>query len=441
MTRIFISYSRTNYAFASSLANQLAAFGHDIFIDVEDIDAGLDWSDTIQQGLDTCDIMLLVVTPAAMKSEQVGREWKYFLGRRKPILPLQLETANLDYQLDSLQRINFETQSFDAALPQLIAQLGRMGAGAQPQAFSPAPAPSSFPAHPSVTPPARAATSGTTPHRHTLPYGLLAVGLVFLLVLVGAGVILSGVLDGGDNDGEAVDASAVPTVPAIDNPLRYPAYAGIPLDAASELATGRTVIRAADVAPGVVRATTTEGVPTIGDPVAPIILAEYADFSCPHCSDYAAEVERILTELVRTGLARFSFNIVTFVGRDYSEQAGEAALCAAEQGAFWEYHSELFDILDVEGREGFVEQPLVTRATELGLGPALMQECLDSDRQLAVLDRIESQRSDLGVNAAPTLVYSTDNGATWQFFTDADGSQTTRGSFEEVKALVESVQP
>lgn len=145
--------------------------------------------------------------------------------------------------------------------------------------------------------------------------------------------------------------------------------------------------------------------------------------------------------MVRTGQALYTFNILTFVGGEYSQVAGKAALCAGEQGAFWEYRSELYAIQSRESSQEFTQGRLVEKAIELGLNPESFQACLDSDTQSEVMQQMEQRRNDLGLNSVPTVVYSTDGGDNWQFFTSTDGSQTTRASFNEVKALVESVQP
>lgn len=227
----------------------------------------------------------------------------------------------------------------------------------------------------------------------------------------------------------------------LDDASRYPAFAGIPLDVDAASATGRFVVPAPDVAPGVVRGVLEDGTPYIGNPNAPIILAEYSDFSCPHCAEYAPEAERIITEMVRTGQALYTFNILTFVGGEYSQTAGKAALCAGEQGAFWEYRSELYTIQSREGHQEFTSDRLIEKASELGLNRELFQACLDAEAQTEVMQQMEQRRNDLGINSVPTVVYSTDRGDNWQFFSSGDGSQTPRASFAEVQALVESVQP
>jgi hypothetical protein len=149
VARIFISYSRKDEVFARRLAKSLSDLGADIWIDVEDIPAGMKWSSAIQQGLTVSDVMLVILSPDSMKSSNVEDEWQYFLDKRKPIIPvLARPTDNIHFQLNRLQYIDFYRQPYDAALIHLHDELARKGARLEPivpiasvqPAFSHAPA-------------------------------------------------------------------------------------------------------------------------------------------------------------------------------------------------------------------------------------------------------------------------------------------------------------
>ncbi|MBZ0315582.1 MAG: TIR domain-containing protein [Anaerolineae bacterium] len=127
--KIFISYRRVDEEFARKLAASLVEAQHEVWIDVEDITPGHIWSDDIQQGLDLCEILLLIVTPPAMDSTNVGDEWRYYHSNSKPIIPLILVKADLPYQLNALEYIDFQNQPYDAALARL---LGALAAGVIP---------------------------------------------------------------------------------------------------------------------------------------------------------------------------------------------------------------------------------------------------------------------------------------------------------------------
>lgn len=127
MTRIFISYSRTDESFARQLASELSNLSADIWIDVEDIPAGMKWSSAIQQGLDTADVLIVVISPESMTSRNVEDEWQYFLDHDKPVIPILLREAKIHFQLNRVQWIDFKNQPFDVALLDLHGELRRNG--------------------------------------------------------------------------------------------------------------------------------------------------------------------------------------------------------------------------------------------------------------------------------------------------------------------------
>jgi hypothetical protein len=125
MPRLFISYSRMDETFARRLATSLSQMGADIWIDLQNIPAGMKWSSAIQQGLDICDAMILIISPSSMASPNVEDEWQDYRDRNKVIVPVLYQPANVHYQLRRIQHINFHSQAYDLALSQLHAELWR----------------------------------------------------------------------------------------------------------------------------------------------------------------------------------------------------------------------------------------------------------------------------------------------------------------------------
>lgn len=127
MSSIFVSYSRKNEPFARKLARALSDSGVDVWLDVEDIPAGMKWSSAIQQGLDTANLLIVVITPDSMASTNVEDEWQYYLDNKKTVIPVLLEPTKIHFQLARIQYIDFHTQDFDTAFVQLVAELQRKG--------------------------------------------------------------------------------------------------------------------------------------------------------------------------------------------------------------------------------------------------------------------------------------------------------------------------
>jgi len=99
-------------------------------------------------------------------------------------------------------------------------------------------------------------------------------------------------------------------------------------------AAGR--FRIADRPPGL------DGAEIKGNPGAPVVIAEFSDFQCPFCKrwvdqSYGALQGRLGDDVA---LAFLHFPIVQI--HPNAGNAGAAAICAGEQGKFWEMHDLLF---------------------------------------------------------------------------------------------------
>lgn len=128
MSKVFISYARADVDFARKLAARLASIGAEIWIDIEAIPSGVNWSSSIQQGLEQAELMILALSAASIDSENVGNEWQYFLDEKKPIIPILLEPIKVNhFQLRRLQYVEFHNQPFDLAFSRLQSELVRKG--------------------------------------------------------------------------------------------------------------------------------------------------------------------------------------------------------------------------------------------------------------------------------------------------------------------------
>lgn len=258
---------------------------------------------------------------------------------------------------------------------------------------------------------------------------LLVGGVVVATILVAVAVIILTQRD-------------ATKVCGIEDTECFSAYAGIPLSADLQSEAKRDddgVKLASDVMEGVERGFTEDGIPYIGSPNAPIVFAEFSDFSCPHCAEYAPEVERIIKDFVRTGQARFEYYPMTFVGGAFSAKATDAAVCAGKQGAFWEFHDQLFDLAQSENYESFNTARLTELADDMGLDTDALRSCINSNYGQQVRAAASELQNTLGVNSTPTVVYrqgQSQSNSDWKFFVDSNGDRATRGSYAEVAALV-----
>jgi CRP-like cAMP-binding protein len=120
--RVFISYSRKDAAFVRKIVAGLEEQGVSVWLDQFHIPPGVNWDDAIDEALNMCRAMLLVLSPAAMASEAVKSEWKYFQGHlNRPVVPVRYQNCDIPYRhLANLQHIDFISQGYEAAFSQLV---------------------------------------------------------------------------------------------------------------------------------------------------------------------------------------------------------------------------------------------------------------------------------------------------------------------------------
>lgn len=135
---------------------------------------------------------------------------------------------------------------------------------------------------------------------------------------------------------------------------------------------------------------------TLGDENAPVTIVEFADFECPACRKVQPVVERVLHEY--TDEVRYVFRDFPLSDHARATPASLAALCAADQGRYWDYFREL---LLVPG--DLSDEDLANRAATIGLDPALFDACYVSGLHEAEILESQSYGRSLGVHQTPTF--------------------------------------
>jgi protein-disulfide isomerase len=136
--------------------------------------------------------------------------------------------------------------------------------------------------------------------------------------------------------------------------------------------------------------------PSLGPEDAPIVIVEFSDFNCGYCQKW-------YTESLQQLLDAYPDQIL-FVYRDYpilseeSQSAAEAAQCAYEQGAFWEYHDALFTRSESLGYDTYL-----LFAQDLNLDTEDFQDCLDSERYKEEVENDALFAAGLGISGTPTF--------------------------------------
>lgn len=154
------------------------------------------------------------------------------------------------------------------------------------------------------------------------------------------------------------------------------------------------------VYPDIPRGVSEDGHPLLGDPHAPLTLSIYEDLACPNCRRFATEVEpRLVEAYVHPGAVRLEIYTMTFVSAA-SLPAAEAAYCAGEQGLFWEYRHQLFQM---QGVQAFSRSNLVEWGAQVGADRDAFRHCLDAATYRNRLREQSQMAYNFGIRGTPTL--------------------------------------
>jgi protein-disulfide isomerase len=95
--------------------------------------------------------------------------------------------------------------------------------------------------------------------------------------------------------------------------------------------------------------------PTIGSADAPVTLVEFSDYQCPFCKRHATTVmPQLIKDYVDTGKVRFVMRELPIENlHPRAVAAAEAALCAGDQGKYWEMSEALFNDQKANTDENF----------------------------------------------------------------------------------------
>lgn len=165
--------------------------------------------------------------------------------------------------------------------------------------------------------------------------------------------------------------------------------------------------------PGEIVQITPEGRPladgnAMGEPDAPVLIEVWEDFQCPACRSYSQEIEPLIAEnFVATGKVRYVFRQYPFIDdqvvTNESDQAANASMCAAEQGAFWDYHDMLFANWDGENDGAFSDKRLEVFAESLGLDMGAFTDCFRSNRYESEINQDLADGNRAGVSGTPSV--------------------------------------
>lgn len=142
---------------------------------------------------------------------------------------------------------------------------------------------------------------------------------------------------------------------------------------------------------------------SIGVADAPVVVTEFSDYQCPACASVEQQViPALLEQYVDSGKVRFVYREFPLSSiHPNAQKASEAAICAGEQGKYWEMHDRLFGNQAMWGAETDPSGVFKGFAKEIGVDTGVFNQCLDSGEAAVIVRGDLMAGQSLGVNATP----------------------------------------
>jgi protein-disulfide isomerase len=140
----------------------------------------------------------------------------------------------------------------------------------------------------------------------------------------------------------------------------------------------------------------TDGAPFLGSASAPVTIAVFSDFECPHCGKLGPLLEEALDAYPDSVKIFFKHYPLSF--HQNARTAALAAIAAQNQGKFWQFHDRLF-----ENQKNLVPETILGIAQQLQLDMArFMQDMRNADAAKKLATDMQDA-TNAGVTGTPTV--------------------------------------
>lgn len=134
----------------------------------------------------------------------------------------------------------------------------------------------------------------------------------------------------------------------------------------------------------------------------------YEDFQCPWCGLLESVSGQAFTEAALSGNIQLTYTLMSFLDNaldtDHSLRAANAAMCADEQGAFPDYHADVFAHQPEEEGQGWTDEQLIDLAEESGVEDIeAFTSCLEQGTHVKYVKDMQTRSNQDGVSGSPRV--------------------------------------
>jgi len=132
MSKIFLSHSTKDNEITRTISDTLKQAGFEVWVDFESIRDGERWLHEIQNGIDACDGVVVLLSKASRQSEWVEKECLYTFGLKKPLFIALIEDVPLPLHLVNIQFTDCRQALADGMAELMTALRHRLSSSAPP---------------------------------------------------------------------------------------------------------------------------------------------------------------------------------------------------------------------------------------------------------------------------------------------------------------------
>jgi len=162
---------------------------------------------------------------------------------------------------------------------------------------------------------------------------------------------------------------------------------------------------------------------SMGDPDAPVVVREFADYECPACQRFSSAIDKLKDQYIDNGDVRLVFFDLPLRQHDNAVPAAEAARCADDQGSWWAMHKKLFDEQSSWNTADDPRATFTDYAQSLGLDRRRFQRCLSGEVHRDEVQASKELARDLRITSTPTVL--------------VDNITLTRNNWAQLNAVIE----
>lgn len=155
--------------------------------------------------------------------------------------------------------------------------------------------------------------------------------------------------------------------------------------------------------------------PVYGDPQAPYVVLEYADYGCPHCAMAAVELKKLVKEFPEIQIRFRPFPLTAACNpaleRDSGPERCHAAMatkCAQRQGKFWDLSNLVF-----ANQNNLSDADLAFMAQQVGVEMGAWEQCMADPSIAASVQADAVAGAQAGLMGTPAFFLKGTHGDQW----------------------------